>query len=257
MQHRIVSQGEWFAARQQLLLKEKEFTRLRDQLAAQRRDLPWVRIEKTYVFDTPDGKQTLADLFDGRSQLILKHFMLAPGQTSPCVGCSFEVDHLEGILVHLEHNDVAYVAVARAPLAEIEVVKRRMCWRFRWVSSFGSDFNYDFHVSFTPEQIANGATYYNYQSGGVAMEDLSGRSIFYKDADGEIFHTYSSFGRGGEDLLGAYRYFDLMPKGRNETGPYHNMHDWLRHHDRYDDTSTRDKTGVGPGRRAATAPPRR
>ncbi|HEV2334733.1 MAG TPA: thioredoxin family protein [Stellaceae bacterium] len=257
MRHRIVSQGEWLAARRQLLLKEKEFTRLRDQLAAERRDLPWVRIDKTYLFDAPDGKQTLADLFDGRSQLIVKHFMLAPGQTSPCVGCSFEVDHLDGILVHLEHNDVAYVAVARAPLPEIEAVKRRMGWRFRWVSSFGSDFNYDFHVSFTPDQIAKGAAYYNYRSGSVPMEDLSGRSIFYKDADGEIFHTYSSFGRGGEDLLGTYRYFDLTPKGRNETGPYHNMHDWLRHHDRYGDASARDETGVASGRRAATTPPRR
>jgi predicted dithiol-disulfide oxidoreductase (DUF899 family) len=245
--HKIVPREEWLVARKALLAKEREFTRLRDRLSAERRELPWVKIEKTYVFDTPAGKKTLAELFDGRSQLIVKHFMLAPGQKNPCVGCSFEVDHVDGILVHLAHNDVTYVAVARAPLAEIETVKKRMGWRFAWVSSLASDFNYDFHVSFTKAQIAKGEAFYNYQAGTVPLEELSGRSVFCKDANSEIFHTYSSFGRGGEDVLGAYRYFDLTPKGRNETGPYHNMHDWLRHHDRYDDGSA-DATGVLPGR---------
>jgi predicted dithiol-disulfide oxidoreductase (DUF899 family) len=233
--HKIVSRDAWLRERKALLAKEKAFTRLRDELAAERRALPWVKIEKTYVFETPAGQRTLAELFDGRSQLIVKHFMLAPGQANPCVGCSFEVDHIDGILVHLEHNDVTYVAVARAPLAEIEAVRKRMGWRFPWVSSFGSDFNYDFEVSFTKEQIAKGETTYNYERSDVAIEDLSGRSVFLKDAGGAVFHTYSSFGRGGEDVLGAYRYFDLTPKGRNETGRHRNMHDWLRHHDRYDD----------------------
>jgi predicted dithiol-disulfide oxidoreductase (DUF899 family) len=229
----IVSREEWLDARKALLAKEKEFTRRRDQLAAERRELPRVRVEKIYVFDGPNGKETLAELFDGRSQLIIKHFMLAPGQKDPCVGCSFEVDHIDGILVHLEHNDVTYVAVARAPLAEIEAVKKRMGWRFKWVSSFGSDFNYDFDVSFTKEQTSRGEAYYNYEFSKIPLEDLSGRSVFYKDPSGDVFHTYSSFGRGGEDVLGTYRFLDLTPKGRNETGPHHNMHDWLRLHDRY------------------------
>jgi len=231
--HKIASRDQWLAARQGLLAKEKEFTRLRDRLSAERRELPWVKIEKPYLFDGPNGKETLADLFAGRSQLIVKHFMLAPGQVNPCVGCSFEVDHVDGIIVHLEHNDVTYVAVARAPIGEIEAVRKRMGWRFKWVSSFGSDFNYDFHVSFTNDQIAGGKAYYNYQTGSVPLEELSGRSVFYKGANGDIFHTYSSYGRGGEDMLGAYRYLDLTPKGRNESGPHHNMNDWVRHHDRY------------------------
>jgi predicted dithiol-disulfide oxidoreductase (DUF899 family) len=233
MQHRIVSRDEWLTARKALLAKEKELTKLRDRLSAERRELPWVRVEKPYVFDAPAGKVPLADLFDGRSQLIVKHFMLAPGQKEGCVGCSFEVDHIEGALVHLEHHDVSYVAVARAPLAEIEAFKERMGWRFRWVSSFGSDFNYDFNVSFTPEQVARRQAYYNYRTGPVPLEDLSGESVFYKNPKGEIFHTYSTFGRGAEELLGTYVCLDLTPKGRNETGPSHNLSDWVRHHDRY------------------------
>jgi predicted dithiol-disulfide oxidoreductase (DUF899 family) len=246
--HEVVSRDEWLVARKALLAQEKEFTRLRDQLAAARRALPWVKVEKQYVFDGLDGRQTLAELFAGRSQLIIKHFMLPPGQKSPCVGCSFEVDHVDGILVHLEHNDVSYVVVARAPIAEIEAVRQRMGWRFKWVSSFSSDFNYDFHVSFTKDELAKGEAYYNYQTGAASLEDLSGRSVFYKDANGDIFHTYSSFGRGGEDLHAAYRYLDITPKGRNETGPHRNMHDWVRHHDRYDDAIP-DRTGVAANRR--------
>jgi predicted dithiol-disulfide oxidoreductase (DUF899 family) len=234
MEHTVVSRDEWLAARKELLLREKELTRLRDELNAERRALPWVRIDKEYVFDGPAGRETLADLFDGRSQLVVKHFMLAPGQNDPCVGCSFESDHVDGMLVHLEHHDVSYVAVARAPFAEIEAVKRRMGWRFKWVSSYGSPFNYDFNVSFTPEEIAAGRAYYNYREGPVPLEDLSGRSVFYQDENGAIFHTYSSFARGGDLLLGTYNILDLTPKGRNETGPNHNLTDWVRHHDRYD-----------------------
>lgn len=243
LHHRVVSRDQWLAARQQLLIKEKELTRQRDALSAERRELPWVKVEKPYVFDTPDGKKTLADLFDGRSQLIIKHFMLAPGQKDPCVGCSFESDHLDGAVVHLEHHDVTFVAVARAPLGEIEAVKKRMGWRFRFVSSHGSDFNYDFGVSFTPEQVARGEAYYNYRIGPVPLEDLSGRSVFYKDANGNVFHTYSSFARGGDIMLGTYNLLDITPKGRNETGPRHNMTDWVRHHDRYDHGGFVDATG--------------
>jgi predicted dithiol-disulfide oxidoreductase (DUF899 family) len=235
MQHPIVSHDEWLAARKQLLAKEKELTRLRDQLAAERRALPWVKIEKPYVFDGPDGKETLADLFGGRSQLIIKHFMLGPGWTEGCVGCSFELDHIDGILVHLEHRDVSYVAVSRAPLAEIEAFKKRMGWHIKWVSSSDSDFNFDFHVSFRPGEIAKGEGYYNYEIRKIGIDELSGRSVFYKDGNGDVFHTYSSYGRGGEDLLGTYRLLDLVPKGRAETGLNRNLSDWARHHDRCGD----------------------
>jgi len=233
MQHKIASREEWLQARTAFLAKEKEMTRLRDQLSAERRELPWVKVEKPYLFDAPEGKIGLSDLFDGRSQLIVKHFMLAPGQKDGCVGCSFESDHVEGALVHLQNHDVSYVAVARAPLVEIEAFKRRMGWHFRWVSSFGSDFNYDFNVSFTPEQLAKGEAFYNYRTGPLPLEDLSGLSVFYKDAGGDIFHTYSSFGRGTEERLGTYAFLDITPKGRNETGPNHSLADWVRHHDRY------------------------
>jgi predicted dithiol-disulfide oxidoreductase (DUF899 family) len=234
--HNIVSRAEWLVARKQLLQKEKEFTRLRDQLSAERRGLPWVRVEKPYVFDGPNGKQTLADLFDGRSQLVVKHFMFGPDWTDGCVGCSFEVDHIEGALVHLEHHDVSYVVVSRAPLEKIEAFKRRMGWRFKWVSSYGSDFNYDFHVSFTPEEIAKGEAYYNYELRDVGIDEMSGRSVFYREAAGDIFHTYSSYARGGEMFLGSYAVLDIMPKGRDET-VNGNLTDWVRHHDRYDDAS--------------------
>ena len=235
MQHRIVSHDEWLALRKQLLVKEKEFTRRRDQLAAERRALPWVKVEKSYVFDGPDGKETLADLFGGQSQLIIKHFMFGAGWSEGCVGCSFGQDHVDGILVHLEHRDVSYVAVSRAPLPEIQAFKKRMGWQVKWVSSFGSDFNFDFHVSFRPEEIAKGEVYYNYETSKIGIDELSGNSVFYKDVNGDVFHTYSSYGRGGEDMLGTYRFLDLVPKGRDETGPNHNLTDWVRHHDRYGD----------------------
>jgi predicted dithiol-disulfide oxidoreductase (DUF899 family) len=226
--HTVVSREEWLEARKALIAKEKELTRLRDRLAAERRALPWVRVEKQYVFDAPQGKVTLADLFDGRSQLFIKHFMMAPGQVGQCVGCSLEVDHLEGVLVHLQNHDVTYAVVARASIQEIEAVRQRMGWRFTWVSSYHSDFNYDFHVSFTAEEIAAGRALYNYEYVNPGLEDRSGDSVFFKDDAGRIFHTYSTFGRGGEEFLGVYRYLDVTPKGRSEDGPYNTLADWVR-----------------------------
>jgi predicted dithiol-disulfide oxidoreductase (DUF899 family) len=237
MQNQVVSRDEWLAARKELLRKEKEFTRLRDQLSAERRALPWVKVEKTYVFDGADGKVTLADLFDGRSQLVVKHFMFGPDWSEGCVGCSFELDHTEGALQHLEHHDVSYVVVSRAPLAKTEPFRRRMGWRVRWVSSYGNDFNFDFHVSFTPEEITAGKATYNYREGAQVIDEMSGRSVFYKDASGQVFHTYSSFARGGEMFLGSYAFLDITPKGRDET-INGNLTDWVRHHDRYDDTGS-------------------
>jgi predicted dithiol-disulfide oxidoreductase (DUF899 family) len=231
--HAVVSREEWLKARLALLEKEKELTRLRDRLAAERRSLPWVRVTKPYVFDAPEGRVTLADLFAGRNQLFVKHFMLAPGQATLCVGCALEVDHLEGLLVHLENHDVSYVAVARAPIAEIEAVRQRMGWRFRWVSSFGGDFNYDFNVSFTPQELAAGRAWYNYRYADPGIGELSGNSVFFRDAGGQIFHTYSSFGRGGEEFLGIYRFLDALPKGREEHGPSYALPDWARPHDMY------------------------
>jgi len=194
-------------------------------LSAERRELPWVKIEKLYVFDGPSGKETLSDLFDGRSQLVVKHFMLGRGWKEGCVGCSFEVDHIEGALVHLEHHDVTYVAISRAPLAEIEAFKKRMGWRFKWVLSYSIDFNYDYHVSFTSEESAKGKVYYNYEMRDFQSEELSGLSVFYKDEAGDIFHTYSAYARGAEEVLGTYMILDLTPKGRNETGPSFDLTD--------------------------------
>jgi predicted dithiol-disulfide oxidoreductase (DUF899 family) len=237
MQHQIVSRDQWIAARRELLIQEKEMTRLRDQLNARRRELPWVKVEKTYVFDGPNGKETLAELFAGRSQLVVRHFMFGPGWDEGCVGCSFLADHLDGAVVHLEHHDVSVVVVSRAPLAEIEAFKRRMGWKFKWVSSHGTDFNYDFNVSFKPEDIAAGKVFYNYTMTERAGEEMPGTSVFYKDADGEVMHTYSSFARGGELMLGTYQFLDITPLGRNEPGPNGNLTDWVRLHDRYDDAA--------------------
>lgn len=234
MNNQVVSREKWNAIRTELLTKEKELTRLRDDLSRQRRELPWVKVEKEYVFDSPNGQVTLAELFDGRSQLFIKHFMMGPGQIGQCVGCSLEVDHLEGILVHLNNHDVTYAAVARAPIHEIEAVRKRMGWRFPWVSSYSSDFNFDFNVSFTPEQIAENRAFYNFEFAHPGMEDRSGDSIFYKDDKGQIFHTYSTFGRGGEEFLGVYRYLEMTPKGRNENGPYHTLADWVKLNNMYD-----------------------
>ena len=234
--HRTVTKAEWLDARRALLAKEKELTHLRDRLGAERRALPWVRIEKNYVFDGPRGPLTLSDLFDGRSQLFIKHFMMAPGAVTQCVGCSLEVDHVAGILEHLNNHDVTYAAVARAPIEEIEAVRKRMGWTFPWVSSYRSDFNYDFDVSFKPEEVAAGRAIYNFQPApdwAAGIEDLSGDSVFFKDEDGQIYLTYATFGRGGEEFLGIYRILDVTPKGRDENGPYHSLGDWVRPRDTY------------------------
>ena len=231
----IVSRSEWLAARKRLLAQEKEMTRLRDRLSAERRKLPWVKVEKSYVFDGPDGKETLADLFAGRSQLIVHHFMWRADLGAGCVGCSFEADHVDGTLVHLEHHDVSYVRVARAPLCDLQAYNKRMDWRAKWVSSQGSDFNFDYHVSFTKDELAKGKAFYNYEMTDVSIEELPGLSVFVKDAKGDIFHTYSSYARGNEEVLATYMYLDLTPKGRNESGAM----DWVRRHDEYEDD---DKT---------------
>jgi predicted dithiol-disulfide oxidoreductase (DUF899 family) len=243
MHNRIVTRAEWLAAHKQHLVKEKELTRRRDEVSAARRELPWVKVDKSYVFEGANGKETLADLFGARSQLIVKHFMLGPGWKEGCVGCSFHSDHIDGTLPHLAQRDVTLLAVSRAPFAEIEAFKRRMGWRFKWVSSYGSDFNYDFHVSFTQDDLAKGEVYYNYELRKLQSEEMSGISVFYKDPVGDIFHTHSSYARGGEMFLGTYNYLDLTPKGRNETGPNHNLADWVRHHDRYGTEGFVDPTG--------------
>jgi predicted dithiol-disulfide oxidoreductase (DUF899 family) len=233
-QHPVVSEQEWLVARKALLLKEKEATHLRDKVNAERLALPWVKVEKEYVFDTPTGKKTLAELFDGRSQLIVYHFMLGPGWAAGCPGCSFLSDHVDGALPHLEHHDVTWVAVSRGPLAEIEAYKTRMGWRFPWVSGFGSDFNYDYHVSFTKDEMASGKAIYNYREMPVpakpADSEQPGLSAFYKDESGEIFHTYSSYTRGMEEVIGTLMILDRAPKGRNEEKTM----DFVRRHDEYD-----------------------
>jgi predicted dithiol-disulfide oxidoreductase (DUF899 family) len=232
--HQVVTANEWIASRKELLRKEKEFTRLRDELSRQRRELPWERVEKEYVFDTPSGKEMLAGLFAGRSQLIVYHFMFGPGWEQGCPSCSFLADHLDGAAVHLANRDVTLVVVSRAPLAQIEAFKKRMGWRFKWVSSYGSDFNHDYHVSFTKDELAKGKVYYNYNLGEFPSEEAPGASVFHKDATGGLFHTYSSYARGLDILVGAYNYLDLVPKGRDEDSLDFTM-SWVRHHDRYSD----------------------
>ncbi len=238
--HKVVSRDEWVAERKTLLAREKELTRLSDQIARERRALPWVRIDKNYVFDGPEGRRTLAELFDGRRQLLVQHFMLAPGWEQGCPSCSFMADHSDGMNVHLAHRDVTLVAVSRAPLAEIERFRRRMGWQFKWVSSHGSDFNYDFGVSFPPEEMAKGEVYYNYGRWRFPAEEvpfpsgeLPGVSVFYKDDAGDVFHTYSTYGRGVEVMMGTYNMLDLTPKGRDERDVDYKM-EWVRHHDRYE-----------------------
>jgi predicted dithiol-disulfide oxidoreductase (DUF899 family) len=232
--HQVVSQEQWIEARRALLAKEKQLTRERDELARQRRELPWVRVEKEYRFDSPRGKVMLADLFGGRSQLIIYHFMFGPEWKEGCPSCSFVCDHMDGALPHLAARDVSLVMVSRAPLAKIEGFKKRMGWRFPWVSSSGGDFNYDFHASFTPQQRAAGKVDYNYTTQPFPSEEAPGASVFYRDPEtGQIFHTYSTYARGLDPLVGTYTLLDLVPKGRDEDGFAFSMA-WLRHHDRYD-----------------------
>ena len=231
--HPVVSHEAWLAARKALLVKEKEFTRLRDELSRERRALPWERVEQPYRFDGPDGQETLADLFEGQSQLVVYHFMFAPDWEEGCPGCSFWADSFDGLGVHLRHRDLSLVAISRAPLAKIEAFKRRMGWSFKWVSSGGNDFNYDYHVSFTPEVVDAGAAVYNYAKTGTKSSDLPGVSVFYRDEAGNVYHTYSTYARGIDVLNAAYQYLDLAPKGRDEDKlPSPNA--WWRHHDRYD-----------------------
>jgi predicted dithiol-disulfide oxidoreductase (DUF899 family) len=227
--HKVVSREEWLVARKAHLAHEKELTRLRDRLSAERRELPWVKVDKEYVFDTPEGRKTLADLFEGRSQLIIQHFMWRWDLGQGCVSCSFQADHVEGAIVHLENHDVTYVRVARAPLPDLEAYKKRMGWRAKFVSSYGSDFNYDYHVSFTKEQLAKGRIDYNYAWREDGFDELPGLSVFYKDEAGDVFHTYSSYARGNEEAIGTFIYLDITPKGRNET----EIMDWVKRHDEY------------------------
>ena len=238
----IVTQQQWIAAQTRHLEREKQLTRMRDELSAERRNLPWVEVTKHYEFHGPGGSETLADLFGSHSQLIVKHFMFGPGWGEGCVGCSFHADHIDGANLHLGQRDVTLLAVSRAPLPEIQAFKQRMGWRFKWVSSQDSDFNYDFHVSFTPEQAARGRVYYNYDERPFQSEELSGLSVFYRDGSGRIFHTYSCFARGNEPMLGTYNYLDLVPKGRDET-QRGNLSEWVRHHDRYDNGGHVDPAG--------------
>jgi predicted dithiol-disulfide oxidoreductase (DUF899 family) len=231
--HKIVSHDEWVSARKQLLLKEKEFTRTRDELSRQRRELPWERVAKSYVFEGPDGKETLSDLFAGSSQLIVYHFMFDPSWDAGCKSCSFWADNFNGIDVHLKHRDITFLAISRTPYSKLQAYRKRMNWTFKWVSSFGSDFNFDYGVSFTPEQLATN-TLQNYGSSKPPGEETVGISVFYKDASGQIFHTYSCYSRGVDMLNGAYNYLDLTPKGRDEANqPYSQA--WVRRHDEYED----------------------
>jgi predicted dithiol-disulfide oxidoreductase (DUF899 family) len=233
MNTQVVSHNEWLAARKQFLKKEKEFSRQRDELSRERRELPRERVEKQYVFEGANGKVPLADLFDGRSQLIVYHFMMGPDWPQGCPSCSFISDHIDGSVVHLANRDVSIAVVSRAPLAEIATFKKRMGWKFPWVSSNSNDFNHDYHVSFTKEELAKGPITYNYVAQKSAGEEQPGASVFYKDGDGKIFHTYSTYGRGLDLLIGAYNWLDLTPKGRDEEGLPHGMA-WVRHHDRYE-----------------------
>ncbi|WP_309082837.1 thioredoxin family protein [Chelativorans sp.] len=234
MRNQVVSREEWLHARLKLLAAEKEFTRQRDALARRRMAMPWQRVEKTYRFEGPDGALSLADLFGGQSQLIIYHFMLAPDWEEGCKSCSFWADNFNGIPIHLKHRDVSFTAVSRAPLRRIEAYKSRMGWSFPWVSSHGSDFNFDYHVSFTPEEIAEGKAIYNYKIQAPTVSDQVGVSVFYRDEVGEMFHTYSCYSRGVDMLNGAYHYLDLTPKGRDEESLRQPM-EWLRRHDRYED----------------------
>jgi predicted dithiol-disulfide oxidoreductase (DUF899 family) len=229
-QHDVVSSDKWLEARKKLLAKEKEFTRLRDQLSQQRRDLPWEAVDKEYVFDGPDGKQTLPQLFDGRSQLVVYHFMFGPDWEAGCPHCSRWADSFNGIVVHLNQRDVTMIAVSRAPYRKLAAYKKRMGWSFKWVSSFGTDFNFDYHVSFTPEESAKKKGFYNFTMQDPDASEREGVSVFYRDSQGRVFHTYSTYARGIDMLNADYHYLDLVPKGRDEgdRGPF-----WVRRHDEY------------------------
>jgi len=229
---KIVSENEWLTARRELLRKEKDFTRLRDELTAQRRELPWVKVGKRYEFEGSLGRQTLPDLFDGQSQLVIYHFMFDPDWDAGCKSCSFWADNFNPLVVHLKHRDTTMMAISRAPYEKIAAYKKRMGWTFNWVSSYGSDFNFDYHVSFTPEELAKKEGLYNFVTQNPQSPELPGVSVFYRDPAGTVFHTYSAYSRGIDLLNTAYNYLDITPKGRDEGG--HGMR-WLRRHDEYTD----------------------
>ncbi len=231
----VVSNEEWIEARKELLAKEKEFTRLRDELTAKRQQLPWRRVEKGYEFAGPNGKESLADLFGGRKQLLVYHFMFGPDWEEGCPSCSFWADNYNGIDVHLAHRDTTLLAISNTSLDKIDNYRKRMGWTFRWVSSLGSDFNRDFKVTFTPEEMEKGEMYYNFEVTKFPASEGPGFSVFYKDDSGDIFHTYSTYARGLDMLNGTYHMLDLTPLGRDEKGGgKHNMY-WLRRRDQYDD----------------------
>ena len=239
--HLIVSREQWIEARKAHLAREKQLTRERDELARQRRQLPWVRVEENYVFDAPHGKATLADLIGPHSQLVVYHFMFGPSWAEGCPSCSFVSDHFDSALPHLAARDVSLVAVSRAPIAKIDAIRKRMGWRVPWVSSSANAFNYDYHVSFTSEEKARGPVEYNYTTQSFPSEEAPGASVFYKNpATGEIFHTYSTFSRGLDSLIGTYTLLDLVPKGRDEDHLPFGMA-WVRHHDRYAGGASADK----------------
>jgi predicted dithiol-disulfide oxidoreductase (DUF899 family) len=231
--HPVVSHKEWLAARTAFLVKEKEFTRLREDLSRQRRELPWEKVEKTYVFDGPTGKETLADLFEQRSQLVVYHFMFSPEWDEGCPHCSFWADHYDGMAVHLIQRDVSFVVISRAPLPKIQSFRKRMGWRFKWLSSSQTDFNRDYQASFSPEDIESGSVFYNYQHVNMEMADREGISVFFRDGSRTVFHTYSTYARGIDMVNPTYQFLDLVPKGRDENAEF--PQDWVRHHDRYGD----------------------
>ncbi len=241
--HAVVTGERWLAERKALLAREKELMRLHDEVARERRALPWERVDKPYVFDTPQGRRTLAELFDGRRQLLVQHFMLGPDWAQGCPSCSFMADHTDGMNVHLAQRDISFVAISRAPLAQIQRFRERMGWRFDWVSSHGSDFNYDFGVSFTPDELASGQVDYNYRMQSFPAEEAPGVSVFYRDDAGDVFHTYSTYGRGVEVMMGAYQLMDLAPRGRGERDVPHKM-EWVRHHDRYEPVQATQSTAA-------------
>lgn len=240
--HQVVSRDEWLQARIAHLAAEKELTRKRDELSRQRRELPWVGVEKNYVFEGPNGPETLADLFDGRQQLVIYHFMLGPDWEEGCKSCSFLADHFDAAKIHLAHRDVTFAAVSRAPFPRIQAFRKRMEWRFHWVSAFGTDFQRDYGVHFTEQELA-GEVNYNYEKTRFGVEEAPGLSVFYKNDEGEIFHTYSTYARGLDPLVGTYQFLDLVPKGRDEDGLAFSM-SWVRHHDKYGDGYALDRSAM-------------
>lgn len=232
--HPTVTRDRWIADRKALLAREKELTQLQDRIAAERRALPWVKLDTDYVFDTADGPRALSELFQGKRQLLVQHFMFGPGWAQGCKSCSFMADHLDGAAMHLAHRDIALLVVSRAPLADLLAFKARMGWQFAWASSNGNDFNRDFHVSFAPEDRIDGEVFYNFHMTPFPQTEAPGISVFYKDDAGTVFHTYSTFGRGVEVMMGTYPLVDLTPQGRDEAGLEYTMA-WVRHHDRYED----------------------